>query len=61
MPTFQNFKSENFDNQRIMDGRGSLQQDAAFVKLQEHFNQVGNEINIAKLFASDSGRFSKFR
>ena len=44
-----------------MDGRGSLQQDAAFVKLQEHFNQVGNEINIAKLFASDSGRFSKFR
>ena len=44
-----------------MDGRGSLQQDSAFVKLQEHFNQVGNEINIAKLFASDSGRFSKFR
>ena len=44
-----------------MDGRGSLKEDAAFVKLQEHFDQQGNEINIAKLFGSDAGRFSKFR
>ena len=44
-----------------MDGRGTLREDPAFAKLQEHFNQQGSEINIANLFASDSGRFSKFR
>jgi len=43
-----------------MDGRGTLAQDEAFVKLQEHRNQQGDNINIANLFASDSDRFSKF-
>ena len=44
-----------------MDGRGTLAQDEAFMKLQEHRNQQGDNINIANLFASDSDRFSKFR
>jgi len=43
-----------------MDGRGTLAQDEAFMKLQEHRNQQGDNINIANLFASDSDRFSKF-
>jgi len=43
-----------------MDGRGTLAQDEAFMKLQEHRNQQGDNINIASLFASDSDRFSKF-
>jgi len=43
-----------------MDGRGTLAQDEAFVKLQDHRNQQGDNINIANLFASDSDRFSKF-
>jgi len=43
-----------------MDGRGALSSDAAFVKLQEHYNAKGKEISINQLFANDSDRFEKF-
>ena len=44
-----------------MDGRGALTQDAAYQKLKEYHDKNGDSINIAKLFAEDSGRFEKFR
>jgi hypothetical protein len=44
-----------------MDGRGALSSDAAFVKLQEHYNAKGKEISINQLFADDSERFEKFQ
>ena len=44
-----------------MEGKGPLRQDAAFVKLQDYFQEKGKAINIAKEFASDPERFSKLR
>ena len=49
------------DSRDKMEGKGPLRQDAAFVKLQDYFQEKGKAINIAKEFASDPERFSKLR
>ena len=44
-----------------MDGRGPLSSDPAFVKLQEHFDAAGKNLNINDLFKEDPDRFKTFR
>ena len=50
-----------FKSETIMDGRGALSEDPAFLKLKELHAKKGDSINIANLFSSDPERFEKFR